>query len=200
MAQIYKVFYKDKTIFINDAPLMACISYGIHNLTDVDVYVRKLIEKDISNDICLVYPDTKELFKYFKSKFTYVRTAGGLVFNSENKFLSIFRFGLWDLPKGRLKKKEKTRLGAIREVEEETGITAPIIVSKLPTTYHIYKMKGQWELKKCTWYLMRYDGSETLVPQEEEGITKCKWFKLEDKSKVLNKTYASIKEVINAVL
>lgn len=200
MAHIYKVFYKDKTIFLNDTPLMACISYGIHNLTDVDMYVKKLIEKDISNDICLVYPDTKELFKYFKSKFTYVRTAGGLVFNSENKFLSIFRFGLWDLPKGRLKKKEKTKLGAIREVEEETGITAPVVVSKLPTTYHIYKMKGRWELKKCTWYLMRYDGSEELVPQEEEGITKCKWFKLEDKSKVLNKTYSSIKEVVNAVL
>ncbi len=180
--------------------MVACVSYGINSLDEVDGYVKKIIHYELKFDICLVYDNAKELFKYFKSKFNYVRTGGGLVFNTENRFLSIFRYGKWDLPKGKLEKKEKTKSAAIREVEEETGITAPVIVSKLPTTYHIYKKKGCWELKKCTWYLMRYEGNEKLVPQEQEGIEKCKWFKINDKGKVLNNTYNSIKEVINAVL
>ncbi|MBS9768493.1 MAG: NUDIX domain-containing protein [Flavobacteriaceae bacterium] len=196
---MYKVFYKDRTIFIKDRPMLACLSCEIQSIEDVDRYVQKIIDAELKCDICLVYPDTKELFKYFKSKFNYVRTAGGLVFNTENRFLAIFRYEKWDLPKGRLEKKEKTRKAAIREVEEETGITAPVIVEKLPKTYHIYKMKGRWELKKCSWYLMRYEGNEELIPQEKEGITRCKWFKMSDKSKFLNNTYNSIKEVIGAI-
>lgn len=180
--------------------MIACVSYGIHSVEEADVYVKKIINYDLKFDICIVYPDVEELFKYFKSKFNYVRTAGGLVFNTENRFLTIFRYGVWDLPKGRIEKKEKTKIAAVREVEEETGITAPIIVRKLPTTYHIYKMRDVWELKKCTWYLMRYEGEEKLVPQTKEGITKCKWIKPENKGKVLNNTYNSIKEVIKAVL
>ncbi len=179
--------------------MMACVSYGINSFEEVDRYVEKIIRKELKFDICLVYPDAKELFEYFKSKFNYVRTAGGLVFNTENRFLAIFRYDKWDLPKGKIEKKEKARAAAIREVEEETGITAPVIVSKLPTTYHIYKMKGVWELKKCNWYLMRYEGKEKPVPQTKESITKCKWFKTSDKGKVLNNTYNSIKEVINSV-
>ncbi|PVX50052.1 NUDIX domain-containing protein [Balneicella halophila] len=197
---MYKVFFKDRTIFINEVPMMACVSYGIHEKEEVDRYVDKIINYELEFDICIVYPDTKALFKYFKSKFNYVRTAGGLVFNTDNRFLAIYRYERWDLPKGRLKKTEKNRIAAIREVEEETGITAPVIVDKLPTTYHIYKTKGIWELKKCTWYLMRYEGNEKLVPQTKEGITKCKWFKTTSKGVVLNSTYNSIKEVLNAVL
>ncbi len=197
---MYKVFFKDRTIFINDEPMMACVSYGINKKKDVDNYVQKIITSELKFDICLVYPDTKELFKYFKSKFNYVKTGGGLVFNTDNRFLSIYRYDKWDLPKGKLEKDEKTKVAAIREVEEETGITAPTIVKKLPTTYHIYKRKDVWELKKCNWYLMRYEGDEKLVPQEKEGITKCKWIKIEDKGKVLNNTYNSIKEVINSAL
>ena len=66
--------------------------------------------------------------------------GGGKVYNPKNEILFIFRNGKWDLPKGKAEAKETINLTALREVEEETGITglsyyqalwkSPIIYSK----------------------------------------------------------------------
>lgn len=200
MAQMYKVFFKERTIFLKDTPMVACISYGISNFTEINKHIERFINQENSSDICLVHENPKKIFAYLKTKFNYVQAAGGLVFNTDNRFLSIYRYDKWDLPKGKIEKNEQKREAAIREVEEECGITAPVIVNKLITTYHIYKQKQKWELKKCSWYLMRYDGNEKLSPQKKEGITRCKWFRLNEKNKVMNATYNSIKDVINTIL
>ena len=59
----------------------------------------------------------------FCSKLTLIKAAGGLVYNQENKLLMIFRNGKWDLPKGKLEEGESIENCAIREVEEECGIS-----------------------------------------------------------------------------
>ena len=43
--------------------------------------------------------------------------------NERGEFLSIYRNGVWDLPKGKLEKGEDFQSAAVREVEEETGMT-----------------------------------------------------------------------------
>ncbi len=198
---MYKVFFKDKVVFLNKASLVTCQNVKITVLQEVDTHAKNFLCKKQEKDICFIYPNPDELFEYFKLKMTYIRTAGGMVFNLENRFLAIHRLGRWDLPKGKIEKGEKKREAAIREVEEECGITAPKIIRKLPVTYHFYKLKeGEWALKKCHWYLMRYEGNEKLKPQKKESIEKCKWIKINDKGKVLNDTYGAIKDVINSVI
>ena len=78
--------------------------------------------------------DIKKVWKRFKKPFKDVRAAGGLVENSEGAFLFIFRNGKWDLPKGKMEKGEKKKETALREVEEECGISGHSIKRKLLTT------------------------------------------------------------------
>ena len=54
---------------------------------------------------------------------TLIEAAGGLVINRKGEYLFIYRNDKWDLPKGKLEKGERKRQGAVREVEEECGIT-----------------------------------------------------------------------------
>ena len=56
-----------------------------------------------------------------------IEAAGGLVKNENGDYLFIYRNDKWDLPKGKIEKDEKTKVAAVREVEEECGIA----VSKL---------------------------------------------------------------------
>ena len=67
-----------------------------------------------------------------------VEAAGGLVFNKDGDILMIFRNGKWDLPKGKLEIGESIEECAIREVEEECGISGLIIEKKIKDTYNIY--------------------------------------------------------------
>ena len=89
--------------------------------------------------------------------------------------LWIQRNGKWDLPKGKIETGEEIAAAAIREVEEECGISAPQIKRRLPNTYHTYRLKGQAILKRTYWFEMYYQGNESLIPQEEEDITTAKW-------------------------
>ncbi|MDB4195885.1 NUDIX domain-containing protein, partial [Flavobacteriales bacterium] len=67
------------------------------------------------------------LNKLLEKRFRIVEAGGGLVVNEKDEVLFIFRKGKWDIPKGKLEKREKIKHGAIREVEEECGITDPKI-------------------------------------------------------------------------
>jgi NAD+ diphosphatase len=62
------------------------------------------------------------MFKKLKEKIPVQKAGGGLVYNKNGEILFIFRNGKWDLPKGGKEKREKMKLTAMREVEEETGV------------------------------------------------------------------------------
>ena len=53
-----------------------------------------------------------------------VESSGGLVINDNHHLLIIFKRGSWDLPKGRIDDKDiNAEINALREVQEETGLT-----------------------------------------------------------------------------
>ena len=108
----------------------------------------------------------------------------------------IFRNGKWDLPKGKAEAKETINFTALREVEEETGITGLSITKPLEITYHIFKRNDRNFIKVTYWFEMysEYDGK--LIPQEKEGITKVKWIPESKLQKVFNNSYANIKLLI----
>ena len=91
----------------------------------------------------MYYPDEKEILKKVKEKIPVNKAGGGLVYNKKGDVLFIFRNGKWDLPKGGIEKGEEIRETALREVEEETGVTNLVIKRKLQKTYHIFKRSGR---------------------------------------------------------
>jgi len=131
----------------------------------------------------------------FCSNYTLINAAGGAVYNSKNQLLMIFRNSKWDLPKGKLEVGETIQECAIREVEEECGVSNLHIVSELPKTYHAYEMNAKAILKRTYWFKMNTSYSNELIPQIKEGITKVEWVNEKDILKKLENTYGNIKEL-----
>lgn len=139
-------------------------------------------------------------FEKFKKAFKFIYAAGGLI-EKDNKYLFIFRLKRWDLPKGKLEMGEGPEEAAIRECEEECGITQLTITKKLEPTYHIYEHKGGYALKKTYWYTMTTKHENILVPQLEEHIEKVEWFtKYQIQELVLSNSYPAILSVIKHII
>jgi ADP-ribose pyrophosphatase YjhB (NUDIX family) len=200
-------------VFVNDKPVKFCsgVKQGdIHPDTLIaEAISGKMMKENFSifarSDVynSLIFYDRQNIqkrFEDFVSLFWYLEAAGGVVHDESNARLFIYRFGKWDLPKGKIEKSESTIGAALREVTEETGLQSPQILAELPSTYHIYEHKGKKVLKRTYWYSMKYTGSGKPVPQTEEGITEAKWFKPEDFNIVFNNTYASLSSLIEADL
>ncbi len=149
--------------------------------------------------------ETKENFeetcKIFNSMFTHIEAAGGIVTSPNNEYLFIKRLGMWDLPKGKLHKKESSQTGAIREVTEETGLGELYITKVLPSTFHIYTDRnGKNVLKETFWFEMTCPPHQTLIPQTEEDITEVRWFSADELNIPLQNTYASLKYLLEQYL
>ena len=60
---------------------------------------------------------------FLKRRMRWVRAAGCVVHDDAGNMLLISRNNRWDLPKGKVEPGETLLQAALREVEEETGIT-----------------------------------------------------------------------------
>lgn len=194
---MYKVFIEEKAFFLVFNVKKSIINDNIKIIGKQSIHkVLELVESN--NDIIAVnFKSNKDLKKWLKKEFDFISAAGGLVLNNENKALFIFRNGKWDLPKGKIEKGERKKTAAIREVEEECGITSPKIEKYITTTYHIYNYKGKIALKESFWYLMNYNGDEELIPQKEEDITDVKWLSKSEIKEALTNSFCSIQDVMN---
>ena len=71
---------------------------------------------------------------------------------------------------------------AVREVEEETGLTNVQLGKLVGITYHEYF--DEWKqcdvVKETHWFAMHVTGTQTLVPQQEEDIKDIKWVAQKD--------------------
>ena len=190
---MYKVFVNDRPLFLTNQ-VQKETDFKLFLLESIDI--KKLIVKMFQNKIqqaFLYHPDEKLIMKTLKAKLPVVKAGGGLVYNTQGEVLFIFRNGKWDLPKGGTEKNETMEETAIREVEEETGVTGLKIINKLPKTYHIFKRNGRYKLKVTYWYEMQTDFNGIPQAQEEEGIEKVAWIKPEEIPTVLANSYENIK-------
>jgi len=144
----------------------------------------------------LLSPRPQQLWELFKKQFIIIEAAGGLVRNKKGEYLFIYRLGKWDLPKGKIEQGENANEAAVREVEEECGISQLSVGNELAPTYHIYQQKEKLILKRTYWFEMTYNRDETLVPQGEEGIEKVIWVAPSHLKNQKENTYLSLKEMI----
>ena len=167
---------------------------------ELEKAVQVLEEIDELRSVYLCAPDLEELWSDFKGMFTFIEAAGGIVKSPEGSILFIKRNGKWDLPKGKLERGEAPDVAAMREVEEECGISGLVNESFIGNTYHTYNSDGTKYLKSTHWYAMDCDNSADGVPQAEEGITEVKWSRLSEIDGLLENTYASLKDLLSRYL
>ncbi len=160
-------------------------------LRDLKKNKRKQIE-----EITFSVDDYKGVIKLFKSKYTIIKAAGGLVFK-EGEVLLIYRLKKWDLPKGKLDDGESSKMGAVREVEEECNIKVEL-GKKICSTWHTYKRNGKRILKKTNWYTMHCVDDSEMRPQIEEDIEHLKWMNDREAYQALYNSYASIRQVFRS--
>ena len=156
---------------------------------------------DTNENMKIVYvqvsPDAiEETFGKLCTQFTPINAGGGLVQNNAGEYLLIYRNGLWDLPKGKQEEGEEIAVTALREVEEECGISGLEQGDLLCITHHTYHMNGLFMLKHTYWYAMKYTGdTSALKPQLEEDIQQCIWVPASQLPEYLKDTYPSIRKV-----
>ena len=199
-----KVYFNEKPLFLADSldsELEALRHQEDTVLIDefsaaaLNSVVHEMHQPRIHAGIFL-HPNLEELKKAFYKKFLIIQAAGGLVTNDQEEILFIFRKGKWDLPKGKLDEGEALDECAIRETEEETGVTGVKGGPALLTTYHTYKESGHHILKETHWFKMTVSGVQILKPQLEEQITDIRWISEDSLHEVVRNTYPLIKEVL----
>jgi ADP-ribose pyrophosphatase YjhB (NUDIX family) len=191
--QMYKVFVNDCLIILTENNnLLTKLSKVNFDEVDIFNWVIKNMD-EVNSGICLVCNNLELDWDRFKSYFNIQKAAGGKVLNLNEEVLFIYRFDKWDLPKGKLEKGESIQECAIREVEEECGITNLSIINELETTYHIFKRNEKMILKVTYWFLMQTNYSGNLTPQVEEGIDQVVFKNAHETSKALQNTYQNIK-------
>jgi len=190
---MYKVFVNDCPIILTDNKKNTTNFNAVNfESIQVDEIVAQIFQNRLEG-IFLLCENLSACWQQFKSYFISQKAAGGKVLNSNSEVLFIYRFNKWDLPKGKMEKGESISECAIREVEEECGITNLQILKPLGTTYHIYKEKGNTILKTTYWFLMSTDYSGKLTPQIKEGIEQVVFKSEEEIDKALENTYENIK-------
>lgn len=141
---------------------------------------------------------TEQEYQALLEQFTYIRAAGGLVFNDANKLLMIFRRGKWDLPKGKVEAGEDDATAALREVKEETGVSAEVVGERKFFGYHTYGTYGTPMFKETVWFEMRALPGQQLLPQSEEDIAQAVWVPMAEVDAKLRNSYESVRDLWEA--
>ena len=146
------------------------------------------------NTIVVPCSDCNAAYEQFSRDAYYIEAAGGVVRGSDGRVLMIRRFNRWDLPKGHIEKGEDSLTAAMREIEEETGVTGLIFDRLLCNTLHSYSVYGRWEIKRTYWYAFHCSCS-AATPQTEEDITQVVWCDSGQVAENLKDSYPTIREV-----
>ncbi len=199
-----KIYSVDKVVYLIDNQGVFNASEGVvlepvQTKEEMKLKYTKLMGKNQLKEIYFFNSSLELLLDYFSSMFRIIEAAGGLVKNEKGEWLFIFRNGKWDLPKGKIEKGEAVKTAAVREVEEECGISGLSILKELPSTYHTYFLEEKNILKRTYWFEMLCKDTSQLVPQTEEGITDVKWIPSTHLKPVYDNTFGSIKEVLKEI-
>ncbi|MGB1875780.1 MAG: RNA pyrophosphohydrolase [Rhodospirillaceae bacterium] len=119
----------------------------------------------------------------------YRQGVGVVLMNNDGKVFVAQRIDTsepaWQLPQGGIDKGENPYAAAIRELEEETGITNATLVAEtndwlrydLPADLQSKVWKGRYKGQEQKWYLMRFTGTddEINLATEHPEFSAWKW-------------------------
>ncbi len=195
----YKVYFDNRFITVSDEP-DRLRKYSLFHKYINSTLLRDAVASFQSGSqpsLNIFGSDIDTLWDQFRSIFTMLYAAGGLVRNMKSEFLFIVRNGRWDLPKGHIEPGEKPEAGALREVSEECGISGQKVTRALPATWHSYSFDNQMFLKKTFWYAMSYEGEEAPSPQKGEGISEVHWLSAQEVSAIKEDILLSLRTILH---
>ncbi|MBO4574332.1 MAG: NUDIX domain-containing protein [Bacteroidales bacterium] len=198
---MYRLFCNDRCLKANNfcEDLLSVDNKEIRNSDDIVYKILDWLYDESQPCLDLGNVDGKDLAYAIKTVFRQAPAAGGVVI-IDNQFVAIERNGIPDLPKGHIEKGESPEVAALREVEEETGITDLEIINELPSTWHCYLLNNQWTIKKTSWFLMRTGSGMKNIPQTEEGISKVYLVDNNGIKDFEDETFASLKTLVPFIL
>lgn len=207
--QKYKIYINGTPLFLTTPAAARDLGLQADKSTYVTPWLGKkkllrqyidLLEKNRNVQAVVLYSDAlEELWAAFRDCFDILEAAGGFVRNSKGELLVFFRRGSWDMPKGKIDPGETPEQAALREVQEETGLSKLTLGNFLTHTYHTYQLKGERILKVTWWYDMTTDET-SVVPQTEEDIEEIRWVEPKSWLAASPVVYGNIKDVIEAGL
>lgn len=116
-------------------------------------------------------------------------SAGGIVFRRAAdgvRFLLIRdSYRNWGFPKGHLEVDESPDAAAMREVREETGLSAIHLKAPVDVIDWHFRFRGRLVHKICHFYLIEAATSRAR-PLRKEGITACRWLRFDDALKMVS--------------
>ncbi len=112
-----------------------------------------------------------------KESLPYRPAAGVMLLNREGKVFVAQRLDstleAWQMPQGGLDEGEDAETGALRELEEETGIKPELVEIIARTENELFYdlpddlvgklWKGKWRGQRQTWFLCRFTGTDADV-------------------------------------
>lgn len=161
------------------------------------LHFRAFVPENV--DLIVVAEDVEGAFNTVFNDFEKVHAAGGIV-QYKSSILWIKRWGVWDLPKGKLEQGETIEHGAKREIEEECGVDSLKSKGLITTTYHTYFWKTQPVLKTTSWFLFSTNKQQKLNPQLEEDITDVVWKSKKSSALAAARSYRTIQLVFSKYL
>lgn len=170
------------------------------NQNELRQFLSSFDAKEELKSGCVYYHDIERLLEHVKECYKYIQAAGGLVENEKGEYLVIERLGKIDLPKGKQEQGETPEQNALREVNEETGLSGLTLGNMICDTYHTYPLKGEMALKRTRWFEMTVAGVPELKPQTEENIVSAKWIAVGELRELAKESYPSLQEVFKAAL
>ncbi len=199
---MHRIYFEKRCILIcsPDDQILSdpnMIRFSLGGSQDIHSLVDMVEISDSLHRVCIPTSDIRGTYKAICAEFLEVNAGGGLVSNRRGDYLLISRNGMWDLPKGHQDPGEDIKVTALREVQEETGISELELRELICITDHCYKRNGIWHLKHTWWYDMLYTDPTDLTPQTEEDITKAAWVAKSSLPPYLLNTYPSIQEVFH---
>jgi 8-oxo-dGTP pyrophosphatase MutT (NUDIX family) len=108
------------------------------------------------------------------------RSAGGLVVEGSRILLISTQEGRrWQLPKGHIERGESPEQAAVREIEEETGVSGRVI-APLPGVEYWFVEKGRRRVHKRVDYFLLSYVSGSVADFDAHEVSGAEWFSWEE--------------------
>lgn len=120
-------------------------------------------------------------------------SCGAVIYHGEAYLLLHYDAGHWDFPKGNREQGETKKETALREIEEETGITDLVFNDFEKTIHYVYRRDTQTIFKEVTFFLAESKEKKVTLSWEHQGF---QWLSYEKALDTL--TYESARDVLQA--
>lgn len=127
-------------------------------------------------------------------------SAGGVVYRRDGDHIEVVickdaGYHRWVLPKGLVSEGESYEQAALREVQEETGITARLIESLGEPEKYVYMARGVRVFKQVHYFLMEYVSGS--IDQHDHEMEDVRWAGIDEALNLL--AYDGAKRMVTAL-